>query len=95
MSDLLKIETETVINFNDEEKTATVYSRQRHIIRKLDALCEKYPDDYKLIKRTEIDATYEMSKKLVNFRNPRILSDEQKQAIVDRFARVKENSEEE
>lgn len=80
MSDLLRIEQETVINFNDEEKTASVYTRQRVIMRKLDALCEKYPEAYKLIKRTEIDATYEMPKKLISFRSPKVLTEEQKAA---------------
>lgn len=90
MGDYLRSELETVINFNDEDKTASVYTRQRPIMRKLDAMCEKFPEEYKLIRRTETDATYEMPKKLLSFRGPVVLSDEKKAAIADRLKKARE-----
>ena len=38
MGSLSKYEQETVINFNAGEQTATVYTRDKAVMRKLDAL---------------------------------------------------------
>ena len=67
MSDLSRFEMETVINYNAEEKTATVYTRDKTVMRKLDTLCARLPEHYKLICEDSISRTYLMPKKLVRF----------------------------
>lgn len=77
---LTKWEQETVINYNNEEKTATIYSRDPNVLRKLAKMQEKYPNAYKLISEDKLGKTYECSKKLIRFGNPpRELSEEEKE----------------
>lgn len=45
---LTKYEQETVINFNAGEQLATVYTRDRAVMRKLDALVIEFSDIYYL-----------------------------------------------
>ena len=73
-------EQETIINYNAAEQTATVYTRDKTVMRRLDALVIEYPDHYRLIGETDIDKTYEMPKSFVSYRKPRRLSDEQREA---------------
>ena len=63
-----RIEQETIVNYNVGEQTATVYTRDKAVMRRLDALKDAYPDTYKLISETDIDKTYEMPKSLINYR---------------------------
>ena len=76
---ITRYEQETIINFNAEEKTATLYTRDPAVIRKVDALVIDYPDTFKCIGETGIDKTYEMPKSAVTYRKPRKLSEEQRQ----------------
>ena len=76
---LTKYEQETVINFNAGEQLATVYTRDRAVMRKLDALVIEFSDVYKLISETDIDKTYSMPKSFVSYRKPRRLSDERRE----------------
>ena len=71
-------EQETIINYNAAEQTATVYTRDKTVMRRLDALVIEYPDHYRLIEETDIDKTYEMPKSFISYCKPRRLSDEQK-----------------
>ena len=48
---LTKYEQETIINYNNEEKTASVYTHDKALIRKLDKKLGEIPD-MKLISRT-------------------------------------------
>ena len=48
MTNLTKYEMETVVNYNAGEQTATVYTRDKSVMRKLDRLVADYPDSYKL-----------------------------------------------
>lgn len=92
MSKLSKYEQETIINFNVAEKFAEVYTADPNIIRKLDALVEKYPDHYKLVKQDDVAKYYEVaSKKLIQFRPPRVLSEEQKKELTERMQRINNN----
>ena len=81
MGDLSRYEMETVINFNAEEKTATVYTRDKSILRKIDALCARFPDTFKVIAEDSISRTYEVPKKLVKVAAPRVMSEAQKEAL--------------
>ena len=75
MGSLSKNEQETIINFNAGEQSATVYTRDKAVMRKLDALLIEFPEVYKLVEETDIDKTYSMPKSCVNYRKPRKLDD--------------------
>lgn len=75
MGSLSKNEQETIINFNAGEQSATVYTRDKAVMRKLDALVIEFPEVYKLVEETDIDKTYSMPKSCVNYRKPRKLDD--------------------
>ncbi len=79
MTPLSRYEQETVVNYNAGEQTATVYTRDRTVMRKLDRLAADFPDTYKLIRQTDIDKTYSMPKSYVTYRKPRKISDEQRE----------------
>ena len=72
---LTRYEQETIINFNAEEKTATLYTRDPAVMRNLDSLVTEYPDIFKRVGETDIDKTYEMPKSAVTYRKPRRISE--------------------
>ena len=72
---LTRYEQETIINFNAEEKTATLYTRDPAVMRNLDSLVTEYPDTFKRVGETDIDKTYEMPKSAVTYRKPRRISE--------------------
>lgn len=82
-----RYEQETIVNYNAGEDTATVYSRDPAVIRKLDALVNGYPTVYKLIKATDYDRTYEVPKSYISYRKPRNISDEQRERARERMVR--------
>ena len=86
---LTRYEQETIINFNAEDKTATLYTRDPAVMRKVDALVIEYPDTYKCIGETDIDKTYEMPKSFVSYRKPRRLSEEQREVARERAKALK------
>ena len=73
-----RYEQETIINYNAAEQTATVYTKDKTVMRRLDALVIEYPEHYRLIGETDIDKTYKMPKSFVSYRKPRRLSDGEK-----------------
>ena len=87
---LTRYEMETTINYNAEEKTAILYTRDKAVMRKLDKLVEKCPETYKLVRETSIDKTYEFPKRLLSYRTPRVLTDEQRAKIRERFLQSKD-----
>ena len=88
MTNLTKYEMETVVNYNAEEQTATVYTRDKTVMRRLDRLVMDYPDSYKLLNHTDIDKTYSMPKSYVTYRKPRAVSDEQREQARQRMAKL-------
>lgn len=86
---LTRYEQETIINFNAGDQTATLYTRDPAIIRKVDSLVIEYPDTFKCIGETDIDKTYEMPKSVVTYRKPRRLSEEQREAARLRAKQLK------
>ena len=73
---LSKYEQETIINFNVAESDAVVFTRDKAVIRKLDALVTEFPEVYKCMGETDIDKTYSMPKQYVSYRKPRRVSRE-------------------
>lgn len=88
MTNLTRHEMETVVNYNAGEQTATVYTRDKSVMRRLDRLVADYPDSYKLLNQTNIDKTYSMPKLYVTYRKPRAVSDEQREQARQRMAKL-------
>ena len=91
MANLTKYEMETVVNYNAGERTATVYTRDKSVMRRLDRLVADYPESYKLLKQTEIDKTYSIPKSFVTYRKPRTVSNEQREQARQRMAKINSN----
>ena len=95
---LTNIERETIITFNAAEDTAEVYTADPVYIRKMDKLCEQFPDTYKFMeelsaKQCKESKTYSMPKRLVKFRAPvtREISEEQREALAERLRKARES----
>lgn len=86
---LTREEQETIINFCAADKTATLYTRDPAVMRKIDKLVIDYPDTYKCIGETDIDKTYEMPKSAVSYRKTRRLSEEQREAARNRIIHLR------
>ena len=89
---LTRYEQETIINFNAGDQTATLYTRDPAVMRKVDALVIEHPDTYKCIGETDIDKTYEMPKSFICYRKPRRLSEEQREAARKRLEKNLKNA---
>ena len=88
MTPLTKYEQETIINFNAGSTDSTVYTRDKAVIRRFDALVTAYPDVYRCIHETDIDKTYVMPKKYVSYCKPRNISDERRKSIREHINNV-------
>ena len=88
MGSLSKYEQETVINFNAGGQSATVYTRDKTVMRKLDALVIEFPEVYKLVGETDIDKTYSMPKSCVSYRKPRKLTALQRAKARERIEKL-------
>ncbi len=93
---MTRAEQETIITIGALDKIAEVCSNDPIYWRKLDAMCEKSPDDYKLTKvhRTKegliLCKWYTVPRKLLGFRAPRIYTEEQRAQIAERFKQYRE-----
>ena len=88
-----RIEQETIINFNAEEKSAVIYTRDPAIIRHLDSLANAFPEIYHCTVETNIDRTYEVPKQYINYRKPRNVSDELREEARKRMQRINKKGE--
>lgn len=68
---LSRYEQETIVNYNAGEQTATLYTRDKAVMRKLDTLAADFPDTYKLTGQDEVSKTYSLPKAYVNYRRDR------------------------
>lgn len=85
---LTKGETETQINYNDEEKVCQLYTCNKAMIRKMDRYCVEMPDIYKLMAGDNDSRTYEFPKKLVAVKKPikkKEYTDEQREKMRSDF----------
>lgn len=85
-----RYEQETIINYNQEEKTANIYTHDPSLMRKLDAALEN--GETITVKR-EGDGwrEYELPKKFIKVRFPRKLSDEQRQEMAERMKSMRDS----
>ena len=89
---LTRHEKETSINMNDLDHTAEMYTCQSKMIRKLDKLCSKYPDDFECIRHDQYSKTYRFYKKYVSIRAPRVISDEHKEKLRNATKKARMNN---
>lgn len=93
-------EQEVVINFSRADELATFYSSDVTWIKKMDKLCEEYPNEYKCISESKIGGevvgkTYSFPKKLVSPRKPstkREVSEEVRQARINNLQKSKKTA---
>jgi len=68
---LSKYEQETIICYNEEEATASVYTHNHQLIKKLKRLAEKYPDKVKPERPEHRGAvSYLVPKRCISVREP-------------------------
>ena len=86
---LTRYEKETIINFNEAEATANIYTHNGGLIRKLDALADQRPEEAKR-GRSFPDGGREFTvpKRWVKVNASRTLTEEQKADIAARFKKA-------
>lgn len=87
-------EQETTINFNEEEKTASVYTHNRALRRKLEQLAEQRPEECRLTKTGHDGKAvdYSIPKSWIRIHPPRVaapLTEEQKQKRREQLASLR------
>lgn len=79
---LSNYEKETIILWNEAEKTASVYTHNAALQEQLTALCESHPEQ---VRRTEDNGhgglTFELPKKWLKIAPPRVLSPAQREVL--------------
>lgn len=65
------IEKETIILFNEAERTAEVETYNQRLIRKLDNNCKDFPNEYVYLGERAGAKRYRLLKKRINFTRPR------------------------
>lgn len=83
--ELSKYEQETIINYNQEVKTASCYTHDRALMRKLDALCN-LSSEIVVSKPGCVSREYTFPKKWLKIRPPRQLSEKSRQEMAQRAA---------
>ena len=88
---LTREEQEVIITTSAADELAEVYVADPIYMRKLNRLCERDPDNYKVKSRNEYSVTYTMPKKLLGFRvpaAPRELTEEQRKILSERMKKI-------
>lgn len=77
---MARYEQETIINFNEEEKTAGIYTHNKVLRQKLAALARDRPEDCRLVKvsRSGRAVDYTIPKSWIKIIPPRIASEDAK-----------------
>lgn len=88
MTPLTRYEQETIISFNAGEQTATVYTRDKIVMRKLDGLVNAFPAVYKITGQTKHDKTYSMPKSYISYRKPRNISEVQREQARQQMKKI-------
>lgn len=80
---MLKIERETIINFNEAEATASVYTYNGALRRRLEKLAEERPEECKMIGSGQA-ADYIIPKGWIKINPTRQMSEEQRKILAER-----------
>ena len=80
---MARYEQETIISFNEEEKTAGIYTHNKILRQKLAALARDRSEDCRLVKasRSGRAVDYTIPKSWIKIVPPRIASEAQKAAL--------------
>ena len=91
MSNLSNYERETIINYNNEDGTATVYTHHKALQNKLNKLVGTNPN-ISVVRQDEESATYIVPKKWIKVQPPRQMNytDEQRAEMAARLAAHRE-----
>ena len=91
MSNLSNYERETIINYNNEENTATVYTYHKALQNKLNKLVGTNPN-ISIVRQDDEYVTYQVPKKWIKVQPPRQvnLTDEQRAELAARLAAMRE-----
>lgn len=94
MSNLSNYERETVITYNNEESTATVYTYHKALQNKLNKLVGANPN-ISIVRQDDESVTYQVPKKWIKVQPPRQMNytDEQKAEMAARLAAHREKKE--
>jgi len=76
-----KLEQETIINFNEAEKTANIYTYNQKLRRQLETLISDRPGEIEFKSANSGAVTYNIPKSWVKIRPPRVLSEAQKKVL--------------
>ena len=88
-------EKETIISFNEAEKTADVEAFNSRTIREIRKAAEMYPDEVTITENSDGSIRAIFPRKWVKIRAPRILSDAQRAVIeknVEKLAEYRKNT---
>lgn len=77
-------ERETIINFNNAEKTASYYTLNYGKRQMLLELAKEYPNDVKIIAQREDMVEATLPKSWIKVRPPRKMTEEERQKLVER-----------
>jgi hypothetical protein len=75
------IEAETIINYNQEEKTAEIYTHDKRLTKRLLESCKRFPDLFKLVGSEGEATTFLIPKKYVSVRQPKVYTEEQQERM--------------
>lgn len=92
MSKLTRAEKETIINYNDAESVANIYSCNKNMIEKLLQLEKEYPDKVSITYRSDVSLNVEIPKEWIKISAPRKLTDKQRQAARERMLKNRKNN---
>lgn len=81
---LTSLERETIMTYNNAEGEANVYTLNLAMRRKILQLATEYPDEVKILHQAEDMVEATVPKSWVKIRPPRKLTDEQREALVER-----------
>lgn len=85
-----KYEQETIINYNQGEEEASIYTYDPALKRKLDKACIKYPDAFALESSDKWGAkSYITSKKYISVKMPRTQTAEQREKQKEHMANMR------
>ena len=94
MSNLSNYERETIINYNNEDNTATVYTHHKALINKLNKLLDGHMH-ISVAHQDDESVTYIVPKKWIKVQPPRQVNytDEQRAAMAARLAAHRDKKE--
>ena len=89
---MTKSEKETVINFDEDSEIATIYSASSLVWNKCKKLGLKQIESCEDSNGEIIAKTYQINKKLINFRKLRVLSDSQREKLQKRAEMMRKDN---